>query len=120
MCKIVVARTTQSVVARNSCSPFNVSVGLLTASLTSVLLVCRSILEGCPVLGYVTAAPYFFYLVYIIPWRYLCILLLPNAYKQRDPFDAFSMFYLYQCLVKRVCEYNVSTDTVYKCSQHIL
>ncbi len=54
---------TQPVLDRNSCSSFNVAVGLLASSLTSFLLILSSILEGHPLLGNITVAPYFLHLM---------------------------------------------------------
>ncbi len=48
---------------RNSCSSFNVAVVLLAASLASFLLIFSSILEGHPLLGNITVAPYFLHLM---------------------------------------------------------
>ncbi len=61
--EIVVTYTTQPVLARNSCSSFNVAVGLLAASLTSFLLTFSSVLEGRPVLGNITVELYFLHLM---------------------------------------------------------
>ena len=61
--EIVVTCTTQSVLARYSCSSFNVAVGLLAASLPNFLLVFSSILQRHPVLGNVTVVRYFLHLM---------------------------------------------------------
>ncbi len=87
--EIVVTCTKQPVLARNSCSSFNIAVGLLASSLTSFLLIFSSILEGHPVLGNINVAPYCLHLmmivltvfhVYLMPWKFFCTRLLTDTF----------------------------------------
>ena len=49
-----------------ACSSFKVAIGLLVASLISLLLACSSSLEGRPDIGRVVVVPYTFHFLMIV------------------------------------------------------
>ncbi len=59
---------------------FNVAVGFLAASLTSFLLILSSILEGHPVLGYITVVPYFLHWWWLSSLCSMVYLMVGNSF----------------------------------------